>query len=140
MPVLLVLPCMDGGTKKGSKGNPVTSEHTRSDAPCCVPVYKFVTVSRIKFIMLISTKMKRTQVRDKAHQHCAEVRSLSFPGDSVVKNLPANAGDVGSIPGLGRSPGGENGTHLQCFCLGNPMDRGASQATVYRVTKESDTT
>ena len=67
MPVLLVLPCMDGETKKGSKGNPVTSEHTRSDAPCCVPIYKFVIVSRIKFITLISTKMKRTQVRDKAH-------------------------------------------------------------------------
>ena len=48
-----------------------------------------------------------------------------FPGGSVVKNLPANAGDTGSIPGSGRSPGGEHGNPLQYSCLGNPMDRGA---------------
>ena len=51
-----------------------------------------------------------------------------FPGGSVVKNLPANAGDsgdAGSNPGLGRSPGGGNGNPLQYSCLGNPMDRGA---------------
>ena len=45
----------------------------------------------------------------------------------VVKNLPANIGDVkdaGSIPGLGRSPGGENGNPVQYSCLENPMDRG----------------
>ena len=65
-PVLLVLPCMDGGTKKGSKGDPVTSEHTRSDTPCCVPIYKFVIVSRIKSITLISKKVKRTHIRDEA--------------------------------------------------------------------------
>ena len=60
---------------------------------------------------------------------------MDFPGDSVVKNLPANAGDtrdVGSIPGLGRSPGVGNGNLLQYSCLGNPMDRGAWQATVHR--------
>ena len=58
----------------------------------------------------------------------------------VVKNLPANAGDlrdVSSIPGLGRSPG--NGIPLQYPCLGNPMDRGAWQVTVNMVT-ESDMT
>ena len=51
----------------------------------------------------------------------------------MVKNLPANAGnvrDTGSIPELGRSPGGGNGNPLQCSCLENPMDRGAWQATV----------
>ena len=63
----------------------------------------------------------------------------SFPDGSVVKNSPANAGDVGSISRLGRSPRGENGNPLQCSCLGNPMDRGARQATVYGVT-ESNTT
>ena len=56
---------------------------------------------------------------------------VSFPGDSVVKNSPANAGDAGSIPGSGRSPGEGNENPLQCSCLGNPMDRGAWQATVH---------
>ena len=56
----------------------------------------------------------------------------------VVKNLPADAGhvrDLGLIPGLGRSPGGGNGNPLQYSRLENPMDRGAWQATVHRVTK-----
>ena len=47
----------------------------------------------------------------------------SFPGDSVVKNPPANMEDAGSTPGLGRSPRGGNGNHYSC--LGNAMDRGA---------------
>ena len=51
--------------------------------------------------------------------------SLGFPGGSVIKNLPANAGVMGSAPGSGRSPGEGNGNPLQCSCLGNPMDRGA---------------
>ena len=55
----------------------------------------------------------------------------------VVKNPPANAGnkDVGSIPGSGRSPGGGHGSPLQYSCLGNPMDRGTSWATVHGVAK-----
>ena len=56
----------------------------------------------------------------------------------VVKNLPANAGDAtdpGSIPGLGRSPGGGHGNPLQYSCLENPKDRGTWWATVHRVTK-----
>ena len=56
----------------------------------------------------------------------------------VVKNMPANAGDIrdsGSIPGWGRSLGGGNGNPLQYSCLENPMDRGASWATVYREAK-----
>ena len=47
----------------------------------------------------------------------------------MVKNLPANAGDMGSIPGLGRSPGEENDNSFQYSRLGNPMDRGTLQAT-----------
>ena len=46
-----------------------------------------------------------------------------FPGDSVVKNLPANPGDTGLIPGSGRSPGEANSNPFQYTCLGNPMDR-----------------
>ena len=56
----------------------------------------------------------------------------------VVKNLPANAGDIRDaalILGSERSPGEGNGNPLQNFCLENPMDRGAWQAAVYRVTK-----
>ena len=63
-----------------------------------------------------------------------------FPGGSVVKTLPANAGDVGLISGSGKSPGEENGNPLQYSCLGNPMDRGAWQATIHGVTKELDMT
>ena len=63
---------------------------------------------------------------------------MGFPGSSVVKNPPANAGDTGdtgSIPGSGRSSGGGNGNPFQFSCLGNPMDRGAWRATVHRVAK-----
>ena len=59
-----------------------------------------------------------------------------FSGGSVVKNLPASAGDASSILGLGRSPGKGNGNPLQYSCLGKPMDRGAWWATVHGVTKE----
>ena len=53
----------------------------------------------------------------------------------MVKNLLANARDVGSIPGLGRFPGGGNGNPLQYSCLGNPLDRGAWRAAVHGVEK-----
>ena len=62
-----------------------------------------------------------------------------FPDDSVVKDSPANSRGMGQIPRSGRSPGEENGNPLQYSCLGNPMDREAWQATVHRVSKESDT-
>ena len=54
---------------------------------------------------------------------------------SVVKNPPANAGDAGSILGLGRYPGEGNGNPLQYSCLENPMDGGAWWATVHEVAK-----
>ena len=54
-----------------------------------------------------------------------------FPGGSVVKNPPANSGDAGSVPGLGKSPGEGNGNPLQYSCLENPMNRGAWWATVH---------
>ena len=53
------------------------------------------------------------------------LKQMGFLGGSVVKKLPANAGDVGVIPGSGRSPGEGNGNPLQYSCLGNSMDRGA---------------
>jgi len=63
-----------------------------------------------------------------------------FPGGSMIKNLPANAGDVGLISGFRRSPGEGNGNPFQYFSLGNLLDRGAWQATVHGDTTESDTT
>ena len=55
----------------------------------------------------------------------ASLEERGFPGGSVVKNPPANAGDQGSIPGSGGSLGERNGYALQYSCLENPMDRGA---------------
>ena len=65
--------------------------------------------------------------------YCAN--NEGFPGGSVVKNPPANVGDVGSIPGLGRSPREGNGNPLQYSCLENSMGRGAWRGIVHGVTK-----
>ena len=63
------------------------------------------------------------------------LQSLGFLGRSVVKNPPANAGDMGLLPELGRSPGERNGNPLQYSYLENPMDRGIWRATVHGITK-----
>ena len=60
---------------------------------------------------------------------------LGFPHSSFGKESVCNAGDPGSIPGSGRSPGEGNGNPLQYSCLENPMDRGAWQATVLGVAR-----
>ena len=73
------------------------------------------------------TKVTRNEVR-------------GFPGGSVGKKLPANAGDAGSIRGSGRPPGEGNGHPLQHSCLGNPVDGGAWRVVAHGVIKESDTT
>ena len=65
---------------------------------------------------------------------------MGFPSGSVVKNLPANTGDAGSVPEWGRSPGEGNDKPLQYSCLENSMDRAAWEATVHGVPKESDAT
>ena len=66
--------------------------------------------------------------------------TMGFPGGSVVKNLPANAGDAGSMPESGRSPEEGNDNPLQYSCLEKSMDREAWWATVHRGAKELDTT
>ena len=58
----------------------------------------------------------------------------------MIKNLPADTEDLGSIPESGRSPGGGNGNPLQHSSLGNPMDRGTWQAIVHKVARELDMT
>ena len=66
------------------------------------------------------------------------IAGQGFPGDAMLKNLPANAGDTRDaslLPGLGRSPGVGNGNPLQCSCLENSMDRGACWATVHGVAE-----
>ena len=70
------------------------------------------------------------------------IKEICFPGGSADKESACNAEgarDMGLIPGSERSPGGGNGNPLKYSCLENPMDRGAWQATVHRVT-ESDMT
>ena len=65
----------------------------------------------------------------------AATEQIGLPWLQMIKNLPANAGDAGLIPGSGRSPGEGNGNPLYCSCLENPMDRGAWRAAVHGVTK-----
>ena len=66
---------------------------------------------------------------------CLSTQSKDFAGGSDGKASDYNAGDLGSIPGLGRSPGEGNGNPLQYSCLENIMDGGAWQATIHGVTK-----
>ena len=79
---------------------------------CIIPVTSYQLL--VKTVLFIS------------HPLCPFSYSIKgFPGGSLVKYLPANAGDMGLIRGSGRSPGGGNGNPLQYSCLGNPVYRGA---------------
>ena len=71
------------------------------------------------------------------HTHTHTPTCVGFPGGSVVKEPPANAGDTGLIPKFGGSPGVGNGNPLQYSCLGNPVDRRAWWTTVHGVAKFS---
>ena len=88
--------------------------------------------------MLSCSSKKEKKKKSKEFTFGEGVLPWQSRGDTVVKNLPANArdtGDVGLISGLGRSPGVGNGNPLQYTCLENPMDRKAWQAIVYGVAK-----
>ena len=61
--------------------------------------------------------------------------TMCFPGGSVVKNLPVDAGNAGSIPGSGRCPGGGHGNPIQYSCMENSKDRGGRQATIHGVAE-----
>ena len=86
-------------------------------------------ITKFFFIQLLE---ERSITLDLCFKQAAEA-NMGFPGGTVVKNQPANAGDArdtGSIPGSGRSPGEGNGHLLQYSCLGNPVYGGAWWATV----------
>ena len=80
----------------------------------CVNLGKYLISLNLRFLLNFRTGL-RIQIN----------LIWGFLGGSVVKNLPAHAGDVDEIPGSGRSPGEGNGNPLQNYCLENPMDRGA---------------
>ena len=93
----------------------------------------FCKIHSILFHMPNIKKKKKLGNLGEKHleRNLTEVNELrGFPGGSVIKNLPANAGGMGSIPGLGRSPGEGNWKPAQYCCPGNSVDRGAWQATV----------
>ena len=79
-----------------------------------------------------------SKTRDSAEKNLTN-EFIGFPSGSEGKASAHNAGDLGLIPGSGRSPGEENGNPLQYSCLGNPMGREAWQAAVCGVMKELDT-
>ena len=97
----------------------------------------YVMSSNSKVRHLSTFNLSKDQ--NKSYDHFFNSIRLWFPGGSAVKDLPANARDLGSIPGSVRSPGKGNGNPFQYSCLENPMDRGAWWATVHGVT-ESDMT
>ena len=72
--------------------------------------------------------------------HLLKQECTGLPWWLSSKESTCNAGDTGSIPGLGTSPGEGNGNPLQNSCLRNPMGKEAWRATIHGVTKESDTT
>ena len=74
--------------------------------------------------MLVSVSKKAIETESYNLLHIVK-QLTGLPCDSVVKNPPANEGDEGSVPGLGKVPGEGNGNPLQCSCLENLMDRGA---------------
>ena len=85
---------------------------------------------------MASKSRERPKYRERSPGHNWKfMNKMGLPGGSVVKNPPATAGDVGSIPGLGRSPGEGHGNPLRYSCLENPMSRGAWWATVHGVSK-----
>ena len=79
--------------------------------------------------------MKQVSVSTAANSQRLPSSFLGFPGGWVGKESACNAGDAGSTPGSGRSPGGGHGNPLWYSCLKNPLDKGAWRATVHRVTE-----
>ena len=83
----------------------------------------------------LGAKHSQTQGKSERDRDSTYTLKYGFSSGSVVKNPPANAGDPGSVPGSGRSPGEGNSNLLQYSCLENSMDRGTGQATVHGISK-----
>ena len=117
------------------KGNPLQCsclENPRDGGAWWAAIYG-VAQSRTRLKWLSSSSSRRELLID-AMCHNSGASQVAL----LERNPPADAGDVrdlGLIPGLGRSPRGRNGNSLQYSCLGNPVDRGVSRATVHRVTQ-----
>ena len=95
--------------------------------------YYFIPLNSLLF------KKKKYKFYSVCHNRFNLQSYNGLPGGSAVKNLPANAGDMGSIPGSGRFLGEENGNPLQYCCLENPMERNLAGYSPWNC-KESDTT
>ena len=109
-----------------SSGHRTGKGQSSSQFPRRVVLKNVLTIGQFhSFPMLVKSCLKS----------CMLGFSMGFPGGSDDKESAFNVGDLGSIPGLGRSPGGRHGNPFQYSCMENPMDRGAWQATVHRVTK-----
>ena len=102
-----------------------------------------VVIAYLTKYMLCKSSITRAQISAPAFasppDYSVTAAFVGLGSKCLLQGLKA-AGDLGSIPGSGRSPGEGNGNPLQYSCLGNPMDRGAWWATVHGVAKESDTT
>ena len=101
-----------------------TSRKTRGSALLCMMM---LLISRHPALIIVHA-CEHTHTHTNCYSSCIHQYSVYFsslPGGSVVKNLPANTGDVGLIPRSGRSPEEGNGNPPQYSCLGNPRDRGA---------------
>ena len=79
--------------------------------------------------------LKHSLITKVKYFHLKSRLMLGFPGGASCKESPTNAGDVGSVHGTGRDPGGGHGSPLQYPCLENPMDRGAWPATISEVAQ-----
>ena len=120
---------------RGSRQLKRPSERDWSVPTCLLCVWVLAKYTVIFLLIIFTQPPIQSSFGCRMQISSFESGYLGFPGGSVVKNLPANAGDAGLILDPGRCPGEGNDNPLQYSCLGNPMDRGAWQATVHGVTK-----
>ena len=114
--------------------------HWMENALCGSDIWSILCRNRSRFLRAQCRLPGRGEYQDFSSLWHFLIVKGGFPGSSAVKEPACQAGDSGSIPDSGRSPGEGDGNPLQYSCLGNPMDREAWWATVHGGHKESDTT